>query len=151
MYFILHIIYLQEIIKKRIHFLAGTIDMGNSIDWQENTIDLINSNRPGKYNIFNPRRKDWDSSWVQEFENPNFYQQVNWELGALEAADHILVFFAAGSQSPITLMELGLYVQSGKVSVVCEEGFWRKGNVDIVCDIYDVPMYKTIVDWARTL
>jgi hypothetical protein len=129
-------------------FLAGTIDMGNSVDWQENTIGLINSLTNRYYNIFNPRRSDWDSSWEQSYENPQFYQQVNWELNAIKSADYVLVYFASGSQSPITLLELGILTATPeKVSVVCEEGFWRKGNVDIVCDIYDIPMFKSIDSW----
>ena len=132
-------------------FLGGTIDMGNSTDWQDETARFIVKNTGGKYNIINPRRKDWDSSWEQKFENPQFYQQVNWELNALEQADIILIYFKAGSQSPISLLELGLYARSGKLSVVCEEGFWRKGNVDIVCDRYAIPMFESIKDWVVTL
>lgn len=137
--------------KKPSIFLGGTIDMGNSVDWQQDTIQQITRVRPLVYNIFNPRRKDWDSSWEQKFENPQFYQQVNWELNALEQADIILIYFKAGSQSPISLLELGLYARSGKLSVVCEEGFWRKGNVDIVCDRYAIPMFESIKDWVVTL
>jgi hypothetical protein len=137
--------------KKPSIFLGGTIDMGNSVDWQQDTIQQITRVRPLVYNIFNPRRKDWDSSWEQKFENPQFYQQVNWELNALEQADIILIYFKAGSQSPISLLELGLYARSGKLSVVCEEEFWRKGNVDIVCDRYAIPMFESIKDWVVTL
>lgn len=141
----------RDFTKKSI-FLAGTIDMGNSKDWQTETIDLIHYRYgPYHFNILNPRRKDWDSSWVQEYQNPTFYQQVNWELGALNAADVIIVYFAAGSQSPITLMELGLYANSGKCVVVCEDGFWRKGNVEIVCDNYDIQMYESIKDAVNEL
>lgn len=133
-------------------FLAGTIDMGNSVDWQEDTIKLINSFRPMMYNIFNPRRKDWDASWEQMYENPQFYQQVNWELNAIKEADCVLVYFASGSQSPITLLELGILTATPeKVSVVCEDEFWRKGNVEIVCDLYGIQMYPTIKDWVRKL
>ena len=132
-------------------FLGGTIDMGNSIDWQQDTINRISSFRPLIYNIFNPRRKDWDSSWEQSFENPQFYQQVMWEMNALEQSDIILIYFKAGSQSPISLLELGLYARSGKISVVCEDGFWRKGNVDIVCNIHNIPMYENIADWVKLL
>jgi hypothetical protein len=133
-------------------FLAGTIDMGNSVDWQETTIDLINSFRPARYNIFNPRRKDWDSSWEQSYENPYFYQQVSWELNAIDEADYVLVYFASDSQSPITLLELGiLTARPEKVSVVCEDGFWRNGNVEIVCDLYSIQMYPSIKDWAKEL
>ncbi len=43
------------------------------------------------------------------------------------------MFLEKNSKSPISLLELGLFADSGKLLVCCEEGFWRKGNVDIVC------------------
>lgn len=124
-------------------FLAGTINMGNSEDWQYKASLALDQN---KWHVFNPRRKDWDSSWTQEFSNPQFYQQVNWELDAMEAADLIVFYFAPGSQSPITLLELGLHVTNPKkeMFVICPEGFWRKGNVDIVCAKYDIIMYDSL-------
>ena len=70
-------------------FLAGTIEMGNSEDWQTKVSNAL-SDRP--YTILNPRRVDWDSSWSQEFENPQFYQQVTWELNALDKADFIILY-----------------------------------------------------------
>jgi len=132
-------------------FLAGTIDMGNSVDWQDETTKKI-FQKTYPYNIFNPRRKDWDSTWTQEYDNPQFYQQVNWELNAIEETDYVLVYFASNSKSPITLMELGILTcEPHKVCVVCEEGFWRKGNVDVVCDRYGIQMFKTIDEWIDKL
>lgn len=115
-------------------FLAGTIDMGNSVDWQQEFITTIKPFCEGKdIAIFNPRRKEWDSSWEQTIENEQFNKQVNWELDALEKADYIVMFLERNSKSPISLLELGLFADSGKLLVCCEEGFWRKGNLDIVC------------------
>ncbi|HTF82792.1 MAG TPA: nucleoside 2-deoxyribosyltransferase domain-containing protein [Cytophagales bacterium] len=128
-------------------FLAGSIDMGNAINWQQVFIDEIRNTASLKdINVFNPRRPDWDSSWEQHIENPNFYQQVNWELNALDAADFIVVYFSETSLAPITLLELGLYAQSGKLLVCCPQGYWRKGNVDIVCHRYNIPMFDTLHD-----
>jgi hypothetical protein len=44
-------------------FLAGTIDMGNSTDWQQTAIDRL-AEKIGDKNvtIFNPRRPKWDNS-----------------------------------------------------------------------------------------
>lgn len=131
-------------------FLAGTIDNNNSIDWQQNIINELKFHKDFYY-IFNPRRKDWDSSWLPEFSNPNFYQQVNWELNALDNADIIIMYFLPDSKSPISLLELGLYATSGKLRVVCPDGFYRKGNVDIVCNKYNIPMYGDIDDLIREL
>ena len=122
-------------------FLAGTIDMGDSEDWQKFiTEQLYNCN----INIFNPRRAAWDSTWEQSFENPSFYQQVNWELSALEKADIILLYLAEGSKSPISLLEMGLHAKEGKLVVYCPDDFYRSGNVQIVCDRYNIPLYKDL-------
>lgn len=128
-------------------FLAGSIEMGKAIDWQTDFLDELKA-----YNLYqdivvmNPRRDDWNDSWVHEFENPQFYQQVNWELNALDKADIIVMYFSPGTKSPISLLELGLYASSKKLLVCCPEGFWRKGNVDIVCEKYSIPNFDTLED-----
>lgn len=122
-------------------FLAGTIDMGNSENWQLKVEqELSNKNCI----LFNPRRDDWNKDWKPISSDSNFRQQVEWELNALEKADIIIMYLAPNSQSPISLLELGLYAKSGKLKVVCPEGFWRKGNVDIVCEKYKVERFDTI-------
>lgn len=122
-------------------FLAGTIDMGNSEDWQSIITEEF---KPYPFNIYNPRRDSWDSTWEQSFENPHFYQQVNWELSALERADIIILYLAAGSKSPISLLEMGLHAKEGKLVVYCPDEFYRSGNVQIVCDRYNIPLYKDL-------
>lgn len=56
------------------------------------------------------------------------------------------MYFAPKTKAPITLLELGLFAASKKLLVCCPEGFWRKGNVDIVCHKYNIPMYQTLSD-----
>jgi len=126
-------------------FLAGTIDMGNSIDWQQHSINTIESfDIEGKLTIYNPRRADWDSSWIQEITDPQFNEQVNWELDMLEQADIILLYFQKDSSSPISMLELGLFAKHKKILVCCEQGFWRKGNIDIVCQRNGINMYTAL-------
>lgn len=120
-------------------FLAGTIDMGDSEDWQKIVVESFHN---WDVNILNPRRVDWDTTWEQSFENPHFYQQVNWELSALERADIIILYLAEGSKSPISLLEMGLHAKEGKLRVYCPDAFYRSGNVQIVCDRYSIPLYK---------
>lgn len=124
-------------------FLAGSIDMGAAIDWQamiEQELD-----RPDVA-IFNPRRDDWDSSWTQDIANPSFKGQVDWELDHLDRADLILFFFDPAGKAPITLLELGLHAASGKCLVGCPPGFWRRGNVQIVCDRFGIPLLDSLDD-----
>jgi hypothetical protein len=119
-------------------FLAGSIEMGVAEDWQTKVTSECQSYM--KY-IFNPRRDSWDSSWVQSITNPQFNEQVSWELVAQDIAETIFMYFAPNTKSPISLLELGLYADSKKMIVCCPEGFWRKGNVEMVCDRYDIPFF----------
>jgi hypothetical protein len=41
------------------------------------------------------------------------------------------MYLAPGTQSPVSLLELGLCARSGKLKVGCPEGFWRRGNVKV--------------------
>lgn len=126
--------------ERRSVFLAGSIEMGKAEDWQSNLTKVFHE---FGWDVLNPRRPDWDSSWEQKFENPQFFQQVTWELNALEHADFIVMYFAPDTKSPISLLELGVFAKSGKIRVVCPEGFWRKGNVDILCQYYNIPLYTS--------
>ena len=121
-------------------FLAGTIDMGSSIDWQASAAELL-SGKKGRYILFNPRQEEWHP----EIEGEMDYQ-VNWELEHLEKADWILMNFLPESKSPITLLELGLHAKSGKLLVICPPEFYRYDNVRITCARYGVPIFDTIQD-----
>lgn len=101
--------------------------------------------------ILNPRRDDWDASWEQTISNPSFKEQVDWELEGLERADAIFMYFAAGSKSPITLLELGLHAASGKVIIVCPDGFWRRGNLEVVADRYHIPLVMDLTQGLKLL
>lgn len=123
-------------------FLAGSIEMGKAIDWQT---QLTKSLGNKDITILNPRRDDWDLSWEQKIENPQFREQVEWELNALERANLIVMYFDPKTMSPISLMELGLFARRGfNMIVCCPEGFWRKGNVDIVCKKYRISTCSTL-------
>ena len=115
-------------------FLAGSIEMGVAEQWQERLASMLTD---VDCILLNPRRDDWDSSWVQSIDNPEFNKQVQWELDSLDYADTIVFYFDPNTQSPITLMELGYVAAMPRhltdVIVCCPYGFWRKGNVDIMC------------------
>jgi len=116
-------------------FLAGSIEGDTAQKWQDKVIQALEGDQ---VTLLNPRRLNWDTSWKQEITNLQFNEQVTWELDALEQCDMIVMYFDKGTKSPISLLELGLFAKSGKLIVCCPEGFWRKGNVDIVCKRYGV-------------
>jgi len=121
-------------------FLAGTIDMGNSIDWQSKVIEELEHS---VVDIYNPRRLEWDASWEQKIENTKFNHQVTWELECLEKADLIIMYLAENSLSPISLLELGLHIRNKKIIIYCPEEFYREGNVDISSKMYGAPVHKS--------
>lgn len=132
-------------------FLAGSIEMGVAEDWQAKVSAAL---APLDVLVLNPRRSNWDSSWAQTIDNPPFREQVEWELDALDAADVVLMYFDPATKSPITLLELGIHAAANpdKMIVCCPEGFWRKGNVDIVCARYGVAQASdldTLLDVLR--
>jgi Nucleoside 2-deoxyribosyltransferase like len=127
-------------------FLGGSIEMGKAEDWQAIIAEQLDG-----FVIYNPRRENWNPDWKQEITNPPFKEQVDWELDALDKADTIIMYFSPGTYSPISLLELGLYAHSNKLLVVCPEGFWRKGNVDIVCQRYGIQQFTTIDEVCQLL
>lgn len=133
---------------KKSVFLAGSIEMGVAEDWQSTIGKWFLSMG---WNVFNPRRTDWDSSWIQSYENPQFNQQVSWELNALDKSDVILMYLDPNTKSPISLLELGLHATSKKLYVVCPDGFYRRGNVEMVCSVYDIPLFNTLEEFKNYL
>jgi hypothetical protein len=117
-------------------FLAGSIDMGAAVNWQTQVEEALQDYAVA---ILNPRRDDFDPTMEQRADNPAFAEQVNWEQDAIRTADFILFYFDPAGKAPITLMELGIVTEMFRQGdgpwpyVCCPDGYWRKGNVDIVC------------------
>jgi len=123
-------------------FLAGSIEAGKAEQWQERIVRAMSG--VSNLVILNPRRDDWDGSWEQQADNPQFFEQVSWELDMLDAADIVVMYLAPDTKSPISLLELGLYARSGKLKVCCPTGFWRRGNVEMVCKRYQIPLFENL-------
>ena len=101
--------------------------------------------------ILNPKRDSWDSTWEQSIANPQFRGQVEWELEGLERAAVIAMYFAPDSKSPISLLELGLTARSGRLVVCSPAGFWRRGNIEVVCARYGVPLIEEMSQWIAVV
>jgi len=134
-------------------FLAGSIEMGKVIDWQTEVSDRLKSlsELRGFITIFNPRRDSWDESWEQSENNPEFRNQVNWELNKLQESDIIFLNFVEDTMSPISLLELGHFASSGKLIVHAPKGFYRRGNVEIVCSRMGIPLFSKFEDALSSL
>jgi len=130
-------------------FLAGSIEMGRADDWQSTLSNALTETV--NLTLLNPRREDWDASWKQSLDFAPFRQQVEWELDGLERADVIAMMLLPDTRAPISLLELGLFARSAKCIVCCPEGYWRKGNVDVVCARFGIEQVGSLDALARAI
>jgi nucleoside 2-deoxyribosyltransferase len=124
----------EDFLNKKI-FLAGTIDNGESINWQNEIANYCDSIG---FTVFNPRRKDWNKTPSKN----ELDEQISWELKHMEMSDIILMNILGDSKSPISLLELGLYAREKKLIVFCPKSFYRYDNVEVTCKLYNVPLFS---------
>ncbi|KAI9897864.1 hypothetical protein N3K66_007720 [Trichothecium roseum] len=127
-------------------FLAGTTNnVPGEADWREK---LAASLADVPVALFNPHRADWDGSWSESVCFPPYREQLTWEMEKQERADVIAFHFHPQTQAAVSLLELGLCARvAGKAVVCCPSGYWKRGNVQMVCEIFGVQM----VDSAEEL
>jgi hypothetical protein len=101
--------------------------------------------------ILDPRRDDWDSSWVEDISFPKFKEQVEWEMDYAQVADVVVFYFAPGALTPVTLLELGMYAGTGKAVVCCPKGFYKRGNVQMVCLRNKIDMLEDLESLKKTI
>lgn len=118
-------------------FLAGVIDQGNSYDWQKDIIERIKKWTKPHHNIiiYNPRYDNFGKSVALE-------DQIKWEQEHLDKADYIMMFLDSSSKAPVSLLELGLYSKTKKLSVFCHKNFYREKNVELTCLKYGIPFFE---------
>lgn len=131
-------------------FLGGSIEMDKAEKWQEALTANLLENFDNIV-VFNPRRDNWNASLENSIKNPVFKEQVAWEVAQLEKSDYILLYFQPGTYSPISLLELGMFADKSKVVVCCPDGFWRKGNVEFVCEKYNIKMIDSYLEFTDFL
>ena len=143
-------------------FLAGSIEQGKAENWQDRLIKDIeslqlpdnlqqNHSWRSSLSIYNPRRPDWDPNLPQDAINAKLKEQINWELDHLEKADIICLYLDPNTTSPISLLELGIHIRSGKLVVCCPPGFYRKANVDLTCRKYGVEVSTNYKEFYQKL
>jgi len=115
-------------------FLAGTIDNGDTVNWQKKLIEKF---KDIDLKIYNPRCKYWNKNATKE----DLEYQIKWEQDKLDNCDLIIMVLLDNSKSPISLLELGLYATSKKILVFCTDKFYRFDNVRLTCEKYDIPLF----------
>jgi hypothetical protein len=125
-------------------FLAGSIEMGKAEDWQAKVVKGL---QQADVTVLNPRRPDWDASWKQDPSFAPFREQVEWEQLAISKSQIILFYFAPGTMSPISLLELGICLNrwwESKLIVCCPKEYQRWGNVVITCEMHNEKVYGNL-------
>ena len=127
-------------------FLAGSIEQDKAVLWQNRVIDCL---KDLDVIIFNPRREKWEGEVKQDISNPTFNEQVCWELDYLTSAHLVFFYFQGDTLSPISLLELGIVSQNltnmwQDCLVVCEPNFWRRGNIQVVCDRWGITLLEDL-------
>ena len=120
-------------------FLAGTIDNGDSLNWQDKVIiELINLGVSCE--VYNPRLEHWNPNPTKE----ELEKQIEWEQDHLDSADVIAMVLLDDSKSPISLLELGLYANTKKLIVFCTPNFYRFDNIRMTCKEYNIELVQDL-------
>lgn len=123
-------------------FAGGSIEQGAAAMWQDDLDRLL---EPISGNIYNPRRDNWDASLEQRISNPQFLEQLEWEYLAMELASKLFFYFDPNTKSPITIGEVYMLaptVDPDDITVICPDGFWRKGNIEFICNKFDITVFN---------
>ena len=132
-------------------FVGGSIEMGAAELWQDKLATSL-SKFDDNVVLLNPRRDDWDSSWLQDpTYGTNFHTQVSWEMDSQEDSDFLIYYFDPATKSPITLLELGTYgVSNAENTIVCcPPDFYRYGNVAMLCARYNITLVESFPRLVR--
>ncbi|WP_075342718.1 nucleoside 2-deoxyribosyltransferase domain-containing protein [Tenacibaculum agarivorans] len=120
------------------YFLAGSIDYTTAKPWR---FSIIQKNTR-KIHFLDPTNTKHDQLTDKAMKN-----HILWELNALEFADKIILNLLPEATSPISLVELGLYAKSEKLIVICPDSFYKSRYVHVLCEKYDVPLYKNLINF----
>lgn len=116
-------------------FLAGSVELGSKKSWRQQVIYSENH----LIHFFDPTRKDFDS-----LNDVQMRVHIKWELDALKASNKILLNFLPDAASPISLIELGMYIASSKLIVVCPFDFYQRRYIETLCSNYNTPLFENL-------
>lgn len=127
-------------------FLAGSIEMGKAMDWQRDTAQKIHDawQYDEDIHFYNPRRH---GKFTPDME----LTQIRWEQERLQRANYIFMVLDPDTKSPISLLEFGEFIASGKMFVVCPETFYRYHNLVVTANMHGQRIYHTIDEGIEAL
>ncbi len=106
-------------------YLAGSTKGDN---WQRRFVKEMSDL---DVDVFNPRSKVVDG-------------QYGWEVDHLNIATVIALYFDPSDPSPSGLLTLGMYAKTDRLIVCCPKTFYKKDDVDIICEREDIHTVETL-------
>lgn len=137
-------------------FLGGGIS--NCVNWQDKMVELLSGwPQPGATGpelvLLNPRRKHFP------MDDPSATDgQIRWEYDHMRQATAIMFWFSPETLCPITLFELGKWIETKKpLFVGCDPAYQRIQDVIVQCSLSRPSMgvctdlqtlANRIIEWA---
>lgn len=112
-------------------FLAGSIEMGKAEKWHDSVAEAIASKDLGYNYVFHNPRRDEDFTPKMEI------SQIVWEQDRMEYANYIFMYLDPTTKSPISLLEFGEFISSGKLYVAVDPSFYRYNNLVLTAEHVD--------------
>lgn len=103
-------------------FLAGSIEMGKAKPWHDAVASQIARRTNQPIAFYNPRR-------VEDFTPDMEDEQILWEQERLESCDYIFMHIQGDTKSPISLLEFGEFIRTGKLFIDVPKDFYRYKNI----------------------
>lgn len=122
-------------------FLAG----GMVKPWRKEVADRLSELEfADDITVIDPTIDNWEKDIGEEtIENEQYVKQTNWEHEGLEKANIHVFHFDDTSVSPITLFELGMFVDRDSI-VYLEDDYEKKSYVEYIALSFGVPIVKTL-------
>jgi len=111
-------------------------------DWRQDVVNQLDS----VYHFYDPTNNNHD-----KLNDSQMKEHITWELDALKMADKIILNFLPNAQSPISLVELGLYMSTNKLIVICPKEFYQSRYVNVLCKQYNTPFFYNMSDALSTI
>ena len=129
-------------------FLAGSIDQPEENNWRKHAILHIQNswfNHPDNEDsitIYSPRRS---GKWSTEMEN----EQAAWDTSKLSMVDYIILHLTGTTISPVSLLELGIFITNPKLFLSIDDSYTRKHVVELYYTYYG--FNKVYSSWVETI
>lgn len=118
-------------------FLAGSMVTEPEVNWRQTVVNNLQES----YHFLDPTNPNHNSLGDVEMR-----EHIKWEFNGLRIADYIILNFLPDSLSPISMVELGMYIATRKLIVVCPKEFYKWRYIDTLCKEYNTPIFNQLED-----